>query len=36
MESATMVIPDFTIIVLLVLGGIMAVISIIVLLKTRK
>lgn len=36
MQSASVVIPDFTIMVLLVLGGLMAVIAIIVLLKTRK
>jgi len=36
MENATMVLPNFTIIVLLVLGGMMAAIAIIVLLKTRK
>jgi hypothetical protein len=36
MESASLVIPDFTIIVLLVLGGLMGVIAVIVLVKTRK
>lgn len=36
MENASAVIPDFTITVLLVLGGMMGVIAIIVLLKTRK
>jgi hypothetical protein len=36
MESASLVLPDFTIIVLLVLGGMMAAIAGIVLLKTRK
>jgi hypothetical protein len=36
MESASLVLPDFTIIVLLVLGGTMAGISGFVLVKTRK
>lgn len=36
MENASAVIPNFTIIVLLVLGGMMAIIAMIVLLKTRK
>jgi hypothetical protein len=36
MESASLFIPDFTMIVLLVLGGMMGVIAVIVLLKTRK
>ena len=36
MENPTLVLPDFTIIVLMVLGGMMAVIAGIVLIKTRK
>lgn len=36
MESASLFIPDFTMIVLLVLGGMMGVIALIVLVKTRK
>jgi hypothetical protein len=36
MENASLVLPDFTIIVLLVLGGMMGAISFFVLVKTRK